>query len=201
MQAKFLCTVCIRRPVAGISASTVYCTGASICGALKGGSRCCFFNSGWGFQFHKNIGQDLPPPPPPPPTTDLPLAGPDQARSLRLSPRRHCLGRRDPRRLFLFSTWFVGSPPPPPPLPLRKAHQPHQGGPGHRTHTAHRTPLPFLNRGTGTTGTGSREPRAKFETSAGAFRSPAQGCPPPSARVFLVRAHSTPAGCLLACCN
>jgi hypothetical protein len=31
--------------VAGISASTACCTGASICGALKGGSRCCFFNS------------------------------------------------------------------------------------------------------------------------------------------------------------
>jgi hypothetical protein len=31
--------------VAGISASTVYCTSASTCGALKGGSRCCFFGS------------------------------------------------------------------------------------------------------------------------------------------------------------
>jgi hypothetical protein len=31
-------------------------------------------------------------------TTDLPLAGPDQARSLHLSPRRSTAGRRDPRR-------------------------------------------------------------------------------------------------------
>jgi hypothetical protein len=48
MQAKFICTVCIHAGlIAGISASTAYYTGASICGALKGGSRFCFFNSIW----------------------------------------------------------------------------------------------------------------------------------------------------------
>jgi hypothetical protein len=35
---------------------------------------------------------------PPPKTTGLPLAGPDQARSLRLSPSRSTACRRDPRR-------------------------------------------------------------------------------------------------------
>jgi hypothetical protein len=38
------------------------------------------------------------PPPPPQKNTDLPLAGPDQARGLRLSPSRSTAGRRDPRR-------------------------------------------------------------------------------------------------------
>jgi hypothetical protein len=86
-------------------------------------------------------------------TTDLPLAGPDQAQSLRLSPSRSIAGRCDPRRRrtqhpsrYLRQAphrrqthWRATSNWPPPPCPLHGATQPlptpvehtsaYQGGP------------------------------------------------------------------------
>jgi hypothetical protein len=50
-------------------------------------------------------------------TTGLPLAGPDQARSLRLSPSRSTACRRDPRRHRGYPAPQLLSPPSPPPSP------------------------------------------------------------------------------------
>jgi hypothetical protein len=83
----------------------------------------CFLLFGGGGAF--TIGHPAPPPPPPKKNTDLPLAGPDQARSLRLSPSRSLstAGRRDPRTSPPYPApstpaAISAKPPPPPPDPL-----------------------------------------------------------------------------------
>jgi hypothetical protein len=55
----------------------------------------------------------------PPKTTGLPLAGPDHARSLRLSPSRSTACRRDPRRRRAqHPSCYLSQAPPPSPDPL-----------------------------------------------------------------------------------